>query len=91
MKMKQLRTWPPRFAGGGVKDIDRRMADTVLRVMKQGDKTNFLMFRMRSKSSQEYSLYLLLPEGLVKKIVSTVAPPNEITLEQMGELEIVGI
>lgn len=88
MKIKQLDTWPPKVAAGRGTGVQIAMGDSVLGVAKQGDKTNFLVLKMCKTDGQEYSLYLTVPEDLVDRIILTVTPHRQLTLEQMGELEI---
>jgi hypothetical protein len=90
MKIKQIETWPPRVGGEGVEVTARKMSDTVLGVVVQVDKINSICFKMQGNDDQEYSLYLFVPESLLSKIILTVTPHGKVTLEQMGELEIVG-
>jgi hypothetical protein len=75
-------SWPPRVESGGRANLD----DRTVGATKQSAGHITLMLRRRTGSI--YGISLVLPDNLLDKALAAIKANKEITLRQVGELEI---
>jgi len=89
MKIRELaRDWPPEAAVAVGESAIADPGDKVLSAQRcQGEKDH-IRLKVRKKTGTEYTVILVLPENMYGKALIAIALAKEITLGEVGELDI---
>ena len=89
MKIRELaRDWPPEVAVGVGDPAIAEPGDDVLSAQRYEGEKDHIRLKVRKKTGTEYTVILVLPEHLYGKAIIAIALAKEITLGEVGELDI---
>jgi len=89
MKIRELaRDWPPEVAVGVGDPAIAEPGDDVLSAQRYEGKKDHIRLKVRKKTGAKYTVILVLPENMYGKALIAIALAKEITLGEVGELDI---
>jgi hypothetical protein len=89
MKIRELaEQWPPGVANAAGESVFAEPADEVLRADRYELGTDHIRVRLRKTTGTDYSVVLNLPAHLYGRALIAIALAGEITLGELGELDI---
>ena len=89
MKIRELaRDWPPEVAVGIGDPAIAEPGDEVLSAQRYEGEKDHIRLKVRKKNGTEYTVILVLPENMYGKALIAIALAKDITLGEVGELDI---
>ena len=89
MKIRELaRDWPPEAAVGVGDPAIAEPGDEVLSAQRYEGEKDHIRLKIRKKNGIEYTVILVLPENMYRKALIAIVQAKDITLGEVGELDI---